>query len=193
MPLIPPHLGDKLADLQLLAAAGGQMLLQDKTVLEFGPSYGVELYYLAPVTSLYVVVESAPDVIDHVRPLIELLNERKRCATLLTHDLRKPLPMASATDAMGYDVVIDFGTVDNVLATPNSLPYEEAIRVLKPGGTLITSYANFDHFKTRASECGDEYRFSSGELMALFKVLRCDVVYRQGEDQPRAGMVVKKR
>lgn len=192
MPLIPPYLSDKLADLQLLAVAGGQQLIQGKTVLEFGPSYGVELYYLAPITQIYVVVDTAPDVIEHVRPIIDLHNSRKMCATLLEHNLQKPLPFRDATVEMGYDVVLDFGTIDNVLATPAALPYEEAIRVLKPGGTFITSYANFDYFKDRKSPSGDEYRFAPAELAALFLKLGCDVVHRQGNDQPRAGMVVRK-
>lgn len=186
MALLPPHLGDKLIDWDLLAKAGGMDLLIGKDVLEFGPSYGIDLYMFAPYARSYTMIESAPDVLDHLQPLTRLLNDRDAAALVIVRNLRQPL---DAFAGKNYDLVIDFGTVDNVLAGVK--PYEEAMRLLRPGGVLLTTYANRKVLGTEFSECGDEVRFDPGGLASWFTGLG-DPFVRIHEDQPRAGMAVRR-
>lgn len=187
MPLLPPHLGDKLIDWELLAKAGGMELLIDKDVLEFGPSYGIDLYMFGPYARSYTMIESAPDVLDHLQPLTKLLNDRDAAALTIVRNLQQPLDTFVGNS---YDLVIDFGTVDNVLA--GVAPYEEALRVLRPGGVLLTTYANQKVLGSKFSECGDEVRFDPGGLASWFSGYG-DPFVRIHEDQPRAGMAVRRR
>lgn len=191
MPLLPPHLGDKLVDWQLLAAAGGMELLIDKNVLELGPSYGLDVYAFTPYAKSYVVVESAPDVLAHLESLrhaVWLQTARVNPPVIIKHNLQ--LPIDKVADG-GYDLVIDFGTIDNVLG--GYLPYREAARVLKPGGVLLTTYANWAHFKTDKSPSGDEVRLHPEELAHELSTMDLEVYVRLFEDQPRAAMAARKR
>jgi hypothetical protein len=94
----------------------------------------------------------------------------RRAINLVSHDLRDPptsIPGAFA------DVVIDFGTIDNVtdpaagVATSSEYglgAYREAARILRPGGLLLTTFADLRFWKTTASVVGDEIRRAPGEL-----------------------------
>lgn len=190
MALLPPHLGDKLVDWQLLAAAGGMELLIDKNVLEFGPSYGLDVYAFAPYAKSYVCVESAPDVLGHLDGLchaIWLQTARINPPVIIKHNLQLPIDKVADAD---YDLVIDFGTIDNVLA--GYLPYREAARVLRPGGVLLTTYANWAHFKTDKSPSGDEVRLHPLELDHELRGMDLEPYVRLFEDQPRAAMAARK-
>lgn len=189
MPLFSPHLGDKLVDWKLLTAAGGQDLVAGKDILELGPSYGLDLMMWAPWAKSYSMIESALDVVEHIEPVIARLWKQKyACSVALhIHNMQNlPFPVSSAR----YDLVIDFGTVDNVLN--GSKPYDEALRALRPGGWLLTTYANFAYFKETLSACGDELRFDPGTLAEVLRQ-HADVRHRLFEDQPRAAMAVQKR
>lgn len=184
--LLPPHLSDKLIDWELLVAAGGQEILLQKDVVEFGPSYSVDLFMWAPCTASYTMFDLDEEVIAHVERVLDPLNHAGFAARLIKHDLRTPLPLADAS----ADVVIDFGTIDNVLG--GDLPYREAMRILRPGGYLLTSYANRRYFGKEMSDAGDEVRLDPHQLCELLRSLGSNVFVRRYEDQPRAIMGAKK-
>jgi hypothetical protein len=185
--LLPPSLGDKMMDWQLLADAGGQAILQDRDVIEFGPSFGLDFFMWCPIVRSYMMIDSAPDIRAWLRPFIEIARDRDIDAFLEEANLQRPL----FTKASCCDVVIDFGTIDNVVA--GFFPYSEAIRILRPGGHLISSYANYLYFREEKSPCGDEERFSPDHLAAFLVKLGCEILIRKNEDQPRAGIVARKR
>lgn len=184
MPLSPPHLSDKLIDWKLIENAGGQNLLAGKDVIDFGPSFGLDMITWSFFTKSYTVVESAPDVLVHIRAMRRLFPERD--ITVYEHNLQIPLGYPDTS----FDVVIDFGTVDNLIK--GYAPFEEAWRLLRYGGYLFTTFANLNFFKTPISDCGDEHRFDPIDLRALFYTLGGRYVTHSGDDQPRAGLVVQK-
>ena len=183
--LLSPHLSDKLVDWRLLEQAGGQALVIEKQILELGPSYGLDLMMWAPWAKHYTMLDSDPTVHAHLTPMIELF-AGKRDVTLLRHNMQQPFAAALAP----VDLVIDFGTVDNVLA--GFLPYEESIKLLAPKGVLVTTYANRAFFQEDKSPSGDEQRFEPQQLVQLFTQNGCEVYIRMNEDQARAGMAVRK-
>jgi SAM-dependent methyltransferase len=196
-----PHLGDKLTDWQLIELSGGQSLLLDKDIVEYGPCYGLDLLMWTPWARSYTMIESDPKILDHLSPFITALQRGEGVTVgaqgggkgaapvrLIDANLQHRLPLP---DQMA-DVVIDFGTVDNVLA--GYAPYEEAARLLRPGGVLLITYANLDFFKEPMSACGDEQRFSPGELAKhlVYTIDAFDVIARFAENQPRAGMSLRR-
>lgn len=185
--MLPPHLGDKLADWNLLRLAGGQELVIGKDVLELGPSFGVDLFCLAPYARTYTMLESSPEVLEHLRFLHDRWIALGHDIALVPYDLRKPLVFADAQ----FDLVIDFGTIDNVLG--GLLPYREACRVLRPGGMLISTYASFDHFGEPYSACGDEHRFSAVELTETLIECGMEMLHRYDIDKPRAAVAARKK
>lgn len=186
MPLSPPHLSDKLIDWRLIENAGGQEIFTGKNVIDFGPSFGLDMITWSFFTKSYTVVDSDPDVLQHIKALSHLFCERN--IHVCDHNLRDGLKFY---DDATFDVVIDFGTVDNLINGYE--PYREAWRILRPGGTLLTTYANLDYFKQPISDCGDEHRFSPFALLnELFIPLGGRFVTQSGLDQPRAGLVVQK-
>lgn len=186
MPLLSPYLADKLTDWELLARAGGQPLMIDKDVLELGPSYGIDLMMWAPYARSYTMLDSAQDVHAHLAPLLATQRRWGRSVNLIDHNMQQPFPLP----ANAFDVVIDFGTIDNVLA--DTRPFHEALRVLKPGGVLLSTYANRDVFVESTSPSGDEIRFRPGALTAELLTAGSALVAVFGEDQPRAGVAVRK-
>lgn len=193
-PLFSPHLGDKLVDWALLARAGGQTLVVDKDILELGPSYGIDLMMWAPYARSYTMIESAPNVIDHLQPMVDLLRARACAVSLITANLQHGDPshvLMPGQQTPTADLVIDFGTVDNVLDGLH--PFAMAYRALRPGGMLLTTYANRGYFEEEYSPSGDELRFTPQALANFFRhELGALTVVRMGEDQPRAGMAVQR-
>lgn len=186
MALSPPHLSDKLIDWRLIEMAGGQELLTDKDVIDFGPSYGLDMITWSFFTKSYTVVESAPDVLAHIWTMKNCFRERD--IAIVEYNLQAPLKFFNDGS---FDVVIDFGTIDNLISGLE--PYREAWRLLRTGGHLFTTFANLRYFKTPISHAGDEHRFDPGELAhSFFPSLGGTIVTRSGEDQPRAGMVIRK-
>jgi SAM-dependent methyltransferase len=185
--LFPPSLGDKMFDWQLLSEAGGQAILQDRDVVEFGPSFGVDFYMWAPIVKSYAMIDSAPDIMAWLVPLIETFIERDFAVSLHRSNLQNALPFKDAC----CDMVIDFGTIDNVLAGFH--PYAEAARILRSGGILVSSYANYWFFREDKSPSGDEERFNPDQLAKFLADQGCEIRVRKNEDQPRAGIVARKR
>lgn len=184
--MLPPYLGDKLADWNLLRQAGGQELVIGKDVLELGPSFGVDLFCLAPYAKSYTMIESSPQVLDHLRFVVDRWQALGHDVALIQANLQHPLVFADAT----FDLIIDFGTIDNVIAGLE--PYREACRVLRPGGVLLSTYASRDHFGTAMSDCGDEHRFYAREIKSLLKDQHMDVFCHYNVDQPRAAIAARK-
>lgn len=185
--LSPPHLSDKLIDWRLIEQAGGQELLADKDVIDFGPSYGLDMITWSYWAKSYTVVESAPDVLEHIRLLRRCFPERN--IRIIEHDMREPWP-EPLFSIEGYDVAIDFGTFDNLISWLQ--PYGNAWQLLRPGGRLFTTFANRDYFKEPISPAGDEHRFTVEELLEFFKGAGGLVTTAMNANQPRAGLVVKK-
>lgn len=185
MALSPPHLSDKLIDWRLIENAGGQELLTGKDVIDFGPSYGLDMITWSFFTKSYTVVESAPDVLVHIRALKSLLRERD--ITIVEWDLQKPLEFYTGGS---FDVVIDFGTIDNLIKGYE--PFFEAWRLLRPGGYLFTTYANLRYFKQPISDCGDEHRFDPQALREALLSMGGTYITHSGDDQGRAGLVMRK-
>lgn len=184
--MLPPYLGDKLADWNLLRQAGGQELVIGKDVLELGPSFGVDLFCLAPYAKSYTMIESSPEVLDHLRFVVDRWRALGHDVNLVDANLQHPLAFADAT----FDLVIDFGTIDNVIA--GYAPYREACRVLRPGGMLISTYASRDHFGTAMSDCGDEHRFFAREMRECLRREGMEIVQQYNVDQPRAAIAARK-
>lgn len=185
MALSPPHLSDKLIDWRLIENAGGQTLFDGKDVIDFGPSFGLDMITWSFFTRSYTVVESAPDVLAHIWKLKNLFRERD--ISIVEHNLQKPLTFFGDES---FDIVIDFGTVDNLISEME--PYREAWRLLRPGGYLFTTYANLRYFKTPISHARDEHRFDPTALLDFFSELGARYLTHSGDDQPRAGLVVRK-
>lgn len=186
MALLSPHLGDKLVDWKLIEVMGGQGLFTGKDVLEFGPSYGIDLIMWAPWTASYTMIESAADVLDHLHPIVAWLGQHGRTVSIIPHNLQAHIPLPDQC----VDVVIDFGTIDNVLAGYG--PYMEAARLLRPGGHLLSTYANRLVLQEPTSSCGDEQRFYPNDLLKELGSVGLSVCYRIAEDQPRAGLICQK-
>lgn len=185
MALSPPHLSDKLIDWRLIENAGGQNILTGKDVIDFGPSFGLDMITWSFFTKSYTVVESAPDVLMHIRKMKAAFPDRD--IAIVEANLQNPL--AFFGDAT-FDAVIDFGTIDNLVM--GTAPYAEAWRLLRPGGHLFTTYANLRYFQAPISECGDEHRFDPTALLDLFSEWGARYITSSGDDQPRAGLVVQK-
>lgn len=180
--LQPPHVGDKFEDWQRLVEAGGESILAGKDVLDLGPSYGVEIYALAPKTRSYTVVESDPSVLEHLERLAILVKFH-----VARHNLQNGIPFE---DRM-FDTVIDFGTIDNVLGGIGI--YQECLRVLRPGGVFVCSYANQNVLGSRHSPSGDEERFTFDELQsALIKAGAIMVTSIGDRTHARAGLIARK-
>lgn len=185
MALSPPHLSDKLIDWRLIENAGGQNILTGKDVIDFGPSFGLDMITWSFFTKSYTVVESAPDVLMHIRKMKALFLERD--IAIVEANLQEPLVFYPDGS---FDVVIDFGTIDNLIRSYG--PYHEAWRLLRSGGVLFTTFANLQHFGTPISECGDEHRFDPTNLREMFLSWGAKYITHSGDDQPRAGLVVRK-
>ncbi len=182
--LSPPHLSDKLSDWRLIELAGGQTIFNGKDVIDFGPSYGLDMITWSYFTRSYTVIESAPDVLEHIMPMRNLFPERN--IKIVDHNLQE----AILCDAESFDVVIDFGTIDNVMAGDS--PFIDAMRILRVGGLLLSTFANYDHFGMPFSSSLDEHRFVPADLIARLTGLGGKVVITTGLDHPRAGLVMRK-
>lgn len=179
----PPCLADKLIDWQLLAMQG-QGIFTDRDVIEFGPSFGIDLLMFGPSTRSYVVVESDPSVLAHLRKLEAVMEN----VSVLQANLRYSL--LGVADA-SFDVVLDFGTIDNV---GSDVPYQEAYRILRKGGLLLSTYANLRCFNgARTSPSGDEVRRDPWELREFLVGMGMQVLGTIGETQIRAGIIARKR
>lgn len=187
MALSPPHLSDKLIDWRLIENTGGQGIFAEKDVIDFGPSFGLDMITWSFFTKSYTVVESAPDVLAHISMFKKMFRERD--ITIVEHNLQKPL---SFFPDGSFDVVIDFGTIDNLISGLD--PYREAWRLLRPGGILLTTFANLRHFGKPISDCGDEHRFDPDVLFNLFtEELGGQYITHGGTNDPRASLAVQKK
>jgi SAM-dependent methyltransferase len=171
----PPSLSDKLADWGALADGGGDALIRDRDVLDVGPAYGVDAFVFSFYAKSYTVLDG------YAKSLEQVARVAPRSTGKLC-DLRGAWPIESSS----FDLVIDFSTFDDSQDAPHC--YREAARVLRQGGTLITSYAN------RAS-LGDHPHFETrwpGQLASLLLDLGLMPHHRSREDQPRAVMLATK-
>lgn len=123
----PPTLSDKLADWQVLADGGGDALFVGKDVVDVGPLFGLEGLLYAGRAKTYVALDCSEAILLRQAPLVE-----RRCADIT----KAPWPFADAS----VDTVLDLSTFDDT-AEP-MVCYAEAARVLRPGGHLITAFAN---------------------------------------------------
>jgi len=181
VPLTSPHFSDKIEDWLRIVQAGGEALFTDKDVLDLGPSYGIDTYMFAPKCRSYTVVETAPDVLEHLAKLQSVVN-----FNVVVHNLQRTLPFSDAS----FDLVMDLGTLDNVLG--GVLPYQECMRVLRPGGLFLCAFANQEVLGTRFSECGDEERRTYHELVALLTDAGAKDVVGARVMQARAGLIARK-
>lgn len=181
MPLTSPHFSDKIEDWMRIVAAGGEALFTDKDALDLGPSYGIDTYMFAPKCRSYTVVETAPDVLEHLTKLQTVIN-----FNVVVHNLQKTLPFPDAS----FDTVLDLGTIDNVLG--GIRVYQECIRVLRPGGVFVCSFANQDFLGDRFSPALDEERFTYSELAAALVDAGAKDVVGARVAQARAGLIARK-
>ena len=171
----PPPLGDKLADWQALSDAGGEELLRDRDVLDVGPFWGIDAALFAPRARSYTAIDSADAVLDQVHRIAPSVR-------LVLADLLQPWPFEPAT----FDTVLDFSTLDDV-GRPD-VGYLEAARVLRPGGTLLTCFAN-----SRGIDTSVEYTTSDPEeLRRSLEAMGFEVRAVGRRDQARAVLVAKK-
>lgn len=174
----PPNLSDKLVDWETLSIVGGeQELIVGKDVIDIGAEWGADALIFAAKAKTYVAADGSPLCIEHLRARLP------KQATVTQCDLVTRWPWADAT----ADTVLDFSSLDDS-SNPRA-GYLEALRVLRPNGILITSYANEDvvgpgsnYTASRPVELADFMRRSG------FRVLR-----RRNETGARAVMVVQKR
>lgn len=170
----PNNLSDKLADWEILAQVGGTDLIRDKVVLDIGPAWGTDAYMLGPIAKRWVALDSSPAVLQHLN------DHRIPC----TEGDAAAIPFPDDT----FDTVIDFSSIDDTLGDPLAC-YAECARVLKPGGVLISSYAN-----ARACPPDAAYRMQDPHNLAEYcRSLGLNAFRREYEGQPRAVMVFRKR
>jgi SAM-dependent methyltransferase len=167
----PPSLSDKLTDWIALADAGGDALIREKHIVDVGPAYGVDAFVFSFYAASYTVLDSYVMALDQVKRVAPK-------TTIVKCDLRHHWPVRDSA----FDTVIDFSTFDD---TGNSTHcYHEAARILRPGGTLCTSYAN-------ASVCPEGSPYDCrvpDELSELLRSLGLRVHHRSHEHQGRAVM-----
>ncbi len=170
---LPPCESDKLVDREALAMAGGNALLTEKRVLDIGPCYGLDARDFAPLAACYVVVDYDTLVLEWMTKIAPRAVRVEATARML--------PFRSGS----FDTVLDFGTLDNVGALVES--YREACRVLKSGGTFVTTYGNA-LVLGRGDGVGEIYSDPT-ELSALLADCGLVVTHRGYENQPRAIMI----
>lgn len=181
MPLTSPHFSDKIEDWMRIVAAGGEELFTGRDALDLGPSYGIDTYMFAPKCKSYTVVETAPDVLEHLAKLQNVVD-----FNIVVHNLQRTLPFSDAS----FDLVLDLGTLDNVMG--GIRPYQECIRVLRPGGVFVCAFANQEVLGARFSDCGDEERFTYHELVAALTDAGAKDVVGARVMQARAGLIARK-
>jgi SAM-dependent methyltransferase len=162
-------LSDKLADWQLFAVAGGEPLLKDARVLNLGPGYGLEEFVLARHAKEWIALDSSLWVLERARVLEPKILTRVTMLPELPADLGE------------FDLVLDFSTLDDI-AEPLA-GYRAVARLLRPGGRLVTTYAN-----RRKTQPGTEPE----DLAVAMASCGLDVLYRTYEDQARAGMIAQR-
>jgi SAM-dependent methyltransferase len=178
---LPSPAGDKAVDREALQLAGGLGVITGKRVLEIGPCYGLDARDFAPLAALYVVVDLDELVFEWLRGFAP------RAAPILA-DARL-LPCRGAQ----FDTVLDFGSLDNTGHPEQG--YEEACRVLRPGGVLVSTYGNAAVLGRGAARLlppdyspGEFYSYPQ-ELVWLLESQGLTVACRAHENQPRAIMV----
>lgn len=182
MSLMPPHFGDKLDDWQRIAEAGGEAIFTGKDVLDIGPSYGLDIFAFAPKARSYTIVDSDPSVLEHLEKL-QLLTKFH----VARHNLQHGIPF----DDCLFDTVMDLGTLDNVLG--GIAIYQDCMRVLRPRGVFVCSFANRAVLTHRYSPSGDEERFEFHELEdALIKAGATMVTGMGLKTHARAGLIARK-
>lgn len=172
----PPTLSDKLADWEGLAMAGGESPIAGKRVLDVGPLYGVDALMFSTKAAPYIVLDSAPTVLEHVH----LVAPSAEC---VRSDACVPWPFDDAT----FDLVLDFSTFDDT-KDPHFC-YRQAARVLAPGGILVTSYANALVIAPTTWWTKQD----PDALAAHLEACGLRVFHRLREDQARAMMIADKR
>lgn len=174
-PLAPP-LSDKLTDWAGLADVGGEGLIHGKDVLDVGPLYGVDALVFASKAKSYTLLDYSEAVLEHCHNVEPL-------ARLVRGDVCQPWPLESA----GFDTVLDFSTFDDVEYPERA--YAEAARVLRPGGSLVTSFAN-----ARVVLPPTDYQTQDpGDLERLLVSLGLEPRTVQRREQARAIIVAHKQ
>ena len=148
-----PDLTSKLIDWTALAEAGGEDLIYGKRVLDLGPCYGLDAFMFAQkakrtqhlrdpndkrTPGTYTAVDRDPHVILWLRERVPECDVRQADLTAL------PFPDYS------FDTVLDFSSLDNTQDPQKG--YAEAVRVLAPGGTIVTTFANALHLEPSEGE-----------------------------------------
>lgn len=178
---MPPGLSDKLTDLNALARAGG---VNDKRVLNQGPSYPIDEILLGPYSKEWVAIDYDPEVIINGRE-IGLADRIK-----LVHGSIAEMP----ADWKGYfDLVLNFSTLDNIEPDLHAKCFAEVHRVLRPGGFFLMTYGNHRQLTPKIVRSGGwiEYHFDPEEVETC---LGREFVVRFHEvEQARAAILVEKR
>jgi len=175
-----PPLSDKMFDWQLLADAGGQPLLFDKTVLEIGPGFGLDVLMHAHVTKRYVTLDTSHLV------ALDMLRWADLMGTPI-ESVEGNVLAIPATDET-FDVVIDFSSIDNV-AGDVWQAYGECARVLRVGGTLITSFSHAG-IGGKTHSLNSEHYLDPGDLIAFLSAKGFECFAPRGV--VRAGLYAKK-
>ena len=151
---MPPNIGDKIVDLNLLVRAGG---VNGKRVLNQGPSFPIDEILLGPYAQSWTAVDSDLSIIKRS----ELLGLHPKINFVYDSIVKMPEEWSQS-----FDLVINFSTLDNIEPEFHSRCFAEIGRVLVSGGTFIMTYGNEATFPEKIVRSNNwiEYRFNEGEI-----------------------------
>lgn len=165
-------------------------LLYEKDVLNVGPDYPVDELYLGYWAKSWTAVDFTPAVVDKLQRLEPVLRGlTNRPFRFVLGDMRElPFPDQS------FDVVLDFSASDHV-QEGRSRAYRGFARVLRPGGHLVLTYANWLHEPTLPQDTEGEYgfvhRFTPEEVEGEMRGAGLAILeHRTGS--PRSGILCRK-
>lgn len=174
---IPPYLSDKIADWECLCAGGGEELIKGKDVLDVGACWGTDALTLCSHAKTYVAADGSPEVLDHLRACMP------KKVTVQFFDARERWPLDDAS----VDTVLDFSSFDDT--GDADACYAEAARVLRPGGVLVSTYANACLIPQEVPYA----KLDPTRLARYLGALGLSIKRRLREDQVRACVIAFKR
>lgn len=175
----PSCMSDKLTDWNLLCAAGGQVLIDGKDVLDAGPAWGIDAFWLSWWARRWVTLDSSPNVLEHLR------RHMPKTVEIAWGELTERWPF----DAASFDTVLDFSSFDDSVHAGRC--YAAAALVLRPGGVLLSTFGNANVIKDSRTYSGKQ---DPAEVVKTLQGLGFEIKRLLGtDDQARAGIWAVKR